>query len=108
MMISRADHGKFGNWAIIMYSQLIKELIRWDKCQKIMIEGIIKREPKKRCMPFYHSPRSYVSEVVSIRSIITREEETCKITLGERKKKIHSKGKIHQEQKAFEPYTHLS
>jgi hypothetical protein len=36
------------NWATIMYSQLVKELIRWDKCQKNMIEGtIIKREPKK-------------------------------------------------------------
>jgi len=32
MMISRADHGEFVNWATIMYSQLVKELIRWEKC----------------------------------------------------------------------------
>ncbi len=48
MMISRADQGEFGNWAIIMYSQLVKELIRWDKCQKNMIKGIT----KKGCMPY--------------------------------------------------------
>ncbi len=30
-----------------MYSQLVKELIRCDKCQKSMIKGIAKREPKK-------------------------------------------------------------
>ncbi len=47
MMISRADHGESINWAIIMFSQLVKELIRWEKCQKNMIEGITKREPKK-------------------------------------------------------------
>jgi len=47
MMISRVDHGKFINWVAIMYSQLVKELIRWEKCYKNMIEGITKREPKK-------------------------------------------------------------
>ncbi len=30
-----------------MYCQLVKELIRWEKCQKNMIEGIAKREPKR-------------------------------------------------------------
>ncbi len=30
-----------------MYSQLVKELIRWEKCQMNMIEGTTKREPKK-------------------------------------------------------------
>jgi hypothetical protein len=35
------------NWATIMYSQLVKELIKWEKCQKNMIEGTTKREPKK-------------------------------------------------------------
>jgi hypothetical protein len=30
-----------------MFSQLVKELIRWEKCQKNMIKGIAKREPKK-------------------------------------------------------------
>ncbi len=46
MMIT-IDHGEFVNWAIIMYFLLVKELIRWDKCQKNMIEGITKRLPKK-------------------------------------------------------------
>jgi hypothetical protein len=30
-----------------MYSQLVKKLIRWEKCQKNMIEGRTKREAKK-------------------------------------------------------------
>ncbi len=47
MMISKANHGKSMNWTTIMYSQLVKELIRWGKCQKNMIEGTTKREPKK-------------------------------------------------------------
>jgi hypothetical protein len=46
MMISRADHGESVNWAIIMYFQLVKELIRWERCQKNMIEGTTKRKPK--------------------------------------------------------------
>ncbi len=62
MMISRVVHGKFVNWATIMYLQLVKKLIRWDKCQKNVIKGIAKR----RCMPFCHSPRSSILEVVSI------------------------------------------
>jgi hypothetical protein len=37
MMISRIDHGEFVNWVAIMYSQLVKELIKWEKCQKNMI-----------------------------------------------------------------------
>jgi hypothetical protein len=32
MMISRTDHGEFVNWVVIVYFQLVKELIRWDKC----------------------------------------------------------------------------
>jgi hypothetical protein len=47
MMISNVDHGKYVNWATIMYSQLFKELIIWDKCPKNMIKGTTKREPKK-------------------------------------------------------------
>jgi hypothetical protein len=39
----------------IVYSQLVKELIKWEKCRKNMIEGTNKRG-KKGCMPFYHSP----------------------------------------------------
>jgi len=46
MMISRVDHGEYVNWATIMYYQLVKELIRWEKCQEKMIEGIAKTEPK--------------------------------------------------------------
>jgi len=30
-----------------MYSQLVKELIKWENCQKNMIKGTTKREPKK-------------------------------------------------------------
>jgi hypothetical protein len=30
-----------------MYSQLVKELIKWEKFQENMIKGITKREPKK-------------------------------------------------------------
>jgi hypothetical protein len=32
MMISRANHGESINWAIIIYSQLVKGLIKWEKC----------------------------------------------------------------------------
>ncbi len=31
MMISKTNRGKSINWATIMYSQLIKELIKWEK-----------------------------------------------------------------------------
>jgi hypothetical protein len=30
-----------------MCFQLVKELTRWEKCQKNMIKGIAKKEPKK-------------------------------------------------------------
>jgi hypothetical protein len=44
-----------------------------------MIKIIAKREQKKGCMPFCHSHRSFISEVVSIRRRkIIRQEETCK------------------------------
>jgi hypothetical protein len=45
MMISKVDHGKFVNWAAIMYFQLVKEFIKWEKCQKNIIDGTTKREP---------------------------------------------------------------
>ncbi len=32
MMIFRAYHGKYVNWVVIMYFQLVKELIKWEKC----------------------------------------------------------------------------
>jgi hypothetical protein len=47
MLIFRVDHGKFINWVAIMYFQLVKELIKWDKCQKNIIERTTKKEPKK-------------------------------------------------------------
>jgi hypothetical protein len=47
MMISRADHRESINWATIMYYELVKELIRWEKCPQNMIEGTSKRKPKK-------------------------------------------------------------
>jgi len=46
-MIFKIDHGKFVNWVVVMYFHLVKELIRWEKCQKNMIEGTTKRGPKK-------------------------------------------------------------
>jgi hypothetical protein len=47
MMIFEANHGDSVNWVVIMYFQLVKNLIRWEKCQNNMIEGTTKREPKK-------------------------------------------------------------
>ncbi len=46
MMIFRVNNGKFVNWAAIVYSQLVKDSIRWDKYQKNTIEGTTKRETK--------------------------------------------------------------
>jgi hypothetical protein len=47
MMVYKKNHGESINWAAIMYSQLVKELIRWEKCKKNIIEGIAKRSLKK-------------------------------------------------------------
>ncbi len=52
MMIFKGNHGEFVNWVVIMHSQLVKELIIWEKCSNNMIEGIAKIEPKKNV---YHS-----------------------------------------------------
>jgi hypothetical protein len=30
-----------------MYFQLVKELTKWEKCKKNMIEGIAKKKPQK-------------------------------------------------------------
>jgi hypothetical protein len=35
MMISRADHEKYVESTTIMHFQLVKELVKWEKCQKI-------------------------------------------------------------------------
>jgi hypothetical protein len=40
---------------------LVKELIKWEKCQKNMIEGTTKREPKKDVC---HSTRTNVFEEI--------------------------------------------
>jgi hypothetical protein len=47
MMISKADHGELVNWDAIMYSRLVKELIRWEIFLRNMIEGTTKRELKR-------------------------------------------------------------
>ncbi len=47
MIISKAYNGASINWAAIMYSQLVKEFIKQEKCQKSMIKGTTKIELKK-------------------------------------------------------------
>jgi hypothetical protein len=80
-MISRVDHGESVNWVAIMYYQLIKELIKWEKHKKKYDRGNNQKRTKKGCMTFCHNPRSFVSKVVSIRrSRIIGEEEIGKTT----------------------------
>jgi hypothetical protein len=55
MMVCKIDHGEFVNCVAIMFFQLVKELIKWEKCQKNMIEGTTKREQEKGCVLFCHS-----------------------------------------------------
>jgi hypothetical protein len=58
--------------------------------------GNSQKKRKEKCMPFYHSPRSYVSKVVSIiRNKSTWIEEIDKTTLGGQKKKRQFKGEVH-------------
>jgi hypothetical protein len=47
MVISIIDHGKSINWGTIMYYQLVKELIKWEKCQQNMIEEHPKENQKR-------------------------------------------------------------
>jgi hypothetical protein len=49
MMISRVDNGKFVNWVAIVYSQLVEELMQWDKRQKIWL----KEQPKENQKMMY-------------------------------------------------------
>ncbi len=82
MMIFRADRGKFVNQATIMYAQLVKELIRWENCQKKMVE----EQPKKNQNLMYAIlPQSY--KFCFRRSRITREEEISKIASRGQKKR---------------------
>jgi hypothetical protein len=85
MLIFRVDHGKFINWVAIMYFQLVKELIKWDKCQK----NIIERTTKKGCIPFCDSFKSSILEVVSSRKskIIGEEEISRRAVRGQKEKK---------------------
>jgi len=60
-----------------------KGIDQMGKNQKIMIEGIAKREPKNGCMPLCHSLKSSILEVVSIkRSKATREKEAWRVVIG--------------------------
>jgi hypothetical protein len=71
----------------------------------------LKEQPKeneKRCMPFYDSFKSSVSEVVSTkRSKAVREKEASRVTKGEHKKKGEFEGEIYKKQRTFKPYTHF-
>jgi len=49
------DHGEFVNCVAIMFFQLVKELIKWEKCPKKRIEGTTRRKQKKGCVSFCHS-----------------------------------------------------
>ncbi len=58
--------------------------------------GNNKKRTQKGCIPFYHSPISSISKVVSIRrSKITREKEIGKITSRRKKKKRQFEGEVH-------------
>jgi len=60
--------------------------------------GKNQKRTQKGCMPFYHSLRNFVLEVVSIRwSKITGEEETGRTTSRGKKKKRQFEGKVHYE-----------
>ncbi len=60
-----------------------KGIDQMGKNQKIMIEGIAKREPKNGCMPLCHSLKSSILEVVSIkRSKAIREKEAWRVVIG--------------------------
>jgi len=49
-MISTTHHGEFVDWATITYSQLVKELIKWETFHENMIEGTsIKKRKKDVC-----------------------------------------------------------
>jgi hypothetical protein len=73
-----------------------------------MIEGTTKREQEKGCVLFCHSAWSYFLEVVSIsRNRATGKKEASRATWGQKKKR-NFEGKVYQEQRTFEPYTHLS
>jgi hypothetical protein len=59
-------------------------------------------------MPFCHSPKSFVSKVVSIRrSKITGEEKIGKITSRGQKKKRQFEGKVIMNKRPLDP-THMS
>jgi len=96
MIISIIDHGESINWDAIMYSQLVKELIRWEKCHKSMIEGITKREPKKDLCHSAIVLKIMFQKVVSTRrSKAIGKEEIGITTIRGQNKKRHFEGEVH-------------
>ncbi len=60
-------------------------------------------------MSLYYSPKSFVSEMVSIRRIKTiGEEKVSKATTRRQQKKGKYEGEVYQKQKTFRPYMHFS
>jgi hypothetical protein len=82
MMISRADHGKSINWVTIMFSQLLKDLIRWGKCHNNMIDDA----PPHSLKDSNVNPKMKTMEEgrVGVRSLIhnTSKVEGCAGALG--------------------------
>jgi hypothetical protein len=96
-MTSTLNYGEFVNWATIMYSQLVKELIKWEKCEKTWLREQPK-EDKKKCMPFCHNPRSFVSEVVSTRRSRTiGKKKASKLITSWQEKKGEFEGEVYQK-----------
>ncbi len=95
-MMIRADHGEFVNWVVIMYSQLVKELIKWDKCQKNMIEGITKRLPKKDVCHFAIVLEVFFQKWFPLEGVESQEKKKQVEQLQEdKKKKKKFKGEVH-------------
>ncbi len=91
-----------------MYFQLVKEKIKWEKCQNNMIREQ-RRKAKKRCMPFCYCPRGFVLKMVSsLRSRTTGKEETHIVATRGQKEERDSEGEVYQEQETSESYTYFS
>ncbi len=109
MMISKANNGKSVNWDAVMYFRLVKELIRWDKCQKNMIEGIAKREPKKDVCHF-----AIVVEVLFQKQFLVKgakpqeKKKQSEQPQKEKKKKQTLRERFIKKKKTSEPCTYFS
>ncbi len=74
-----------------MNYQLVKDLIKWEKFQKNVIEGTTKRKPKKDVCHF-----AIVLEVLFQKWFpLQGEEEIGKPTLRAQKKKRQYEGEVH-------------